>query len=351
MVKIATVPGRPLAIANAGDGSGRLFVAEQGGQMYFVKGGVVSAAFLNISGKVSGGGEQGLLGLAFHPAFPGDPRVFVFYTNGGGDIVVSSYVVPAGTPNAADPNSEVILLTIEHSAHANHNGGGLLFGPSGYLYVATGDGGGGGDPDENGQNKNSLLAKILRIDVDNPSGGRNYGIPGGNPFVGKDGADEVWLWGLRNPFRFSFDGDNGDLWIGDVGQSAWEEIDVARNGVGGLNFGWNDMEGNHCFEPSSGCATAGRTLPVAEYSHDYGFAVIGGNVYRGPQALLRGGYIYSDNSTGRIFALAAAGSGPKALVQVGNNAWGVAGYGEDEAGELYAADLDGSIHRVVGVAS
>ncbi|MCI0345823.1 MAG: PQQ-dependent sugar dehydrogenase [Chloroflexi bacterium] len=344
---IATVPGRPLAIANVGDASGRLFVAEQGGRVYIVEDRNVNGTpFLDVSDQVSGGGEQGLLGLAFHADYPDDPRVFIYYTNTGGDIVVSSFDVDPGAPDVVVPGSESVILTIEHSQYGNHNGGGLLFGPDGYLYVATGDGGGGGDPYGSGQNLDTLLAKILRLDVD--INGVPYGSPGTNPYVGRGGRDEIWLTGLRNPFRFSFDRDTGDLWIGDVGQNRFEEIDVARSGVDGLNFGWKIMEGAACFSPSSGCPQDGLTLPVVQYDHDLGLAVIGGYVYRGPQAVLRGGYIFSDNYSGRIWAVAAAGDGAKALVQVGQAAVGVAGYGEDEAGELYAADLDGSIYRVVG---
>ena len=351
--KIASVPGRPLAIANAGDGSGRLFVAEQGGRVYVIKGGTVSPTpFLDISGQVSGGGEQGLLGLAFHPNFPSDPRVFVDYTstNNVGDTIVSSFRVDPGAPDVVMPGSESNVIGITQP-YANHNGGAIAFGPDGDLYIALGDGGSGGDPENRAQNRDSLLGKILRIDIDHVPSGATYGIPGSNPFVGKAGADEVWLYGLRNPFRFSFDRANGDLWIGDVGQGLWEEVDVARAGVGGLNFGWRIMEGAHCFNPSTGCPQGGLTLPVVEYGHDLGFAIIGGNVYRGSaQPVLRGGYIFSDNYTGRIWAVAAGASGPQALVEVGVTAVGVAGYGEDEAGELYAADLDGSIYRVVGTA-
>ena len=341
------MPGSPLAVTNAGDGSGRLFVAEQGGKVYIVAGGIVNPTpFLDISGRVSGGGEQGLLGIAFHPTYPSDNRVFVDYTRSDGDIVISSFLVDAAIPVAV-PTSEAVLLTIEHSSQSNHNGGGIAFGPDGFLHISTGDGGGGGDPYENGQNTATLLGKILRIDVDHPSGGRNYGIPDSNPF-----GNEVWLYGLRNPFRFSFDRQIGDLWIGDVGQGAWEEIDVARAGVGGLNFGWDDMEGNHCFEPGSECATGGRVLPVVEYPHVNGHcAVIGGNVYRGSAyPILRGGYVFSDECSGYVWALDPAGSGPQTLVYVGNGAGGIAGYGEDEAGELYAADLGGQLYRVTAVA-
>jgi glucose/arabinose dehydrogenase len=348
---VATVPGRPLAIANAGDGSGRLFVAEQGGAVYIVKGGTVtSTPFLNISGQVSGGAEQGLLGLAFHPDYPTDNRVFVDYTDLAGDTVVSSFEVDPAAPSVVVPGSEVQILFVDQP-YANHNGGGIAFGPNGYLYIALGDGGSGGDPQNHAQDVGSLLGKILRIDIDHTSGGKQYAVPSSNPFVGKTGADEIWLYGLRNPFRFSFDRKNGDLWIGDVGQNKWEEVDVARAGVGALNFGWRVMEGAHCYNPSTGCSTAGKTLPVAEYSHDFGCAVIGGFVYRGSaNAVLKGGYIFTDECTGLTWAVNAAATGPQPLVQVADAAAGIAGYGEDEGGELYAANLGGKVYRVSAVA-
>jgi glucose/arabinose dehydrogenase len=345
---IVKIAGRAVTIANAGDGSNRLFVAEQGGRVFVMRDGkVLGTPMLDIRDQTSDGGEEGLLGLAFHPDFPTDGRVFVYYTNNDRDIVISSFDVTGGADSVVR-GSEQVILTIDHGTYGNHNGGGLLFGPDGYLYAATGDGGGGGDPFGSGQDLNTLLGKILRIDID---GGDPYAIPADNPFVSQGGArPEIWLTGLRNPFRISFDRSNGDLWIGDVGQNKWEEIDVARGGQGGLNYGWNVMEGAHCYKPASGCSQDGLTLPVAGYGHDLGVAVIGGYVYRGPQAVLNGGYLYSDNYSGRIWALTAAGDGAKALVQVGQGAVGVAGYGEAERGELYAADLDGTIWRVVGKA-
>jgi glucose/arabinose dehydrogenase len=349
--QVATVPGRPLAIANAGDGSGRLFVAEQGGRIYVIAGGSVRGTpFLDLSGQISCCGERGLLGLAFHPDFPADPRVFVDYTDPSGATVVSSFTVDPGTPNQADPGSEVVILTVPQP-YANHNGGTILFGPDGYLYISLGDGGSGGDPLNNGQSLGTLLGKILRTDIDHSSGGAGYAIPASNPFTGTAGAKgEIWLYGLRNPFRFSFDRATGDLWIGDVGQNAWEEVDVARAGVGGLNFGWRVMEGNHCYNPSSGCSTSDKTLPVVEYSHDFGCAVIGGYVYRGSASpVLRGGYVFTDECSGLTWAVRAAAGGPQALVQVAAGPGSIAGYGESEAGELYAASLGGQIYRISAV--
>ncbi len=349
---LTTVPGRPLAIANAGDGSGRIFVAEQGGRVYLIRNAhVVATPFLDVSGQVSGGGEQGLLGLAFHPRFTTDHRVFVDYTDRTGDTIVSSFLVDPGTPDTVVPGSEVVILTVDQP-YSNHNGGTIQFGPDGYLYIALGDGGSGGDPHNNGQGLDTLLGKILRIDIDHPSGGNAYGIPASNPLVAEPGArGEIWLFGLRNPFRFSFDRAGGDLWIGDVGQDAWEEVDVARAGAGGLNFGWRITEGGHCYNPRTGCSTTDLVPPVTEYAHDFGCSVIGGNVYRGAaQQVLRGGYVFSDACSGLTWAVNAAGSGSQALVKVADGPSGIAGYGEDEAGELYAADLDGHIYRVTATA-
>jgi len=350
--EVATVPGRPLAITNAGDGSGRLFVAEQGGRVYaFERGALVPTPFLDISGGVSVGGEQGLLGLAFHPDFPTDNRVFVDYTDVAGNTVVASFAVDPAVPGMVQPGSEEKILGADQP-YANHNGGAIAFGPDGYLYIALGDGGSGGDPQGNGQRLSTLLGKILRIDVDARSEGQSYAIPDTNPFAGTSGTrGEIWLLGLRNPFRFSFDRATGDLWIGDVGQNAWEEIDVARAGVGGLNFGWRTMEGTHCFSPGTGCATDGLTLPVLEYPHDLGCAVIGGNVYRGDAyPILRGGYLFSDECTGTAWALDAGAAGMQTPIQVGKAPDGIAGYGEDEAGELYAASLGGTIYRISATA-
>ena len=244
----------PVDVANAGDGSGRLFVVEQGGKIRIVRdGALVERPFLDIGGRITSGGERGLLGLAFHPDYPTDPRFFVDYTDRDGNTVVSSFRVSATDPDVADPGSESILLHVDQP-FANHNGGGLGFGPDGDLYIALGDGGSEGDPQGNGQRLDTLLAKILRIDVDGgAAAGAPYGIPADNPFVGTAGAKpEIWLYGLRNPWRFRFDRQTGDLWIGDVGQDAWEEIDVARAGVGGLDFGWNRTEGFHCYDPPTG---------------------------------------------------------------------------------------------------
>jgi glucose/arabinose dehydrogenase len=333
----------PLAVTAAGDGSGRLFVVQQGGQIRMVRSGsLVARPFLDISARITSGGERGLLGLAFHPDFPTDPRLFVDYTDAKGDTQVSSFSVDPATPDAASAASEVKLLHVAQP-YANHNGGAVSFGPDGFLYVSLGDGGSGGDPHDNGQSLRTLLGKILRIDVDHQSGGQAYAIPAANPFLGSaDALPEIFLYGLRNPWRLSFDRATGDLWIGDVGQNAWEEVDVARAGTSGQNFGWNTMEANHCFQPSSDCPKKGLTLPVVEYSHDAGCTVIGGNVYRGTaQAALAGGYFFGDYCSGTVWAVDPTGGGLRVPTVVLESKASISSFGEDEAGELYATDLGG----------
>ncbi len=355
LTTVATIGGRPLAVVNAGDGSGRLFVADQTGRIWIVRNGaVVADPFLDIATLVSCCGERGLLGLAFHPNYPADPRVFVDYTDTSGGTVVSSFLVPAGTPDRADPASEVVILTIVQP-YPNHNGGALAFSSGGLLHISTGDGGSGGDPEGYGQRLDTLLGKILRIDIDRTSGAGNYAIPAGNPFAGQSGARaEIWLTGLRNPWRISFDRATDDLWIGDVGQDAWEEIDVNRaNSGGGANYGWNRLEGDHCFPSGSSCNKTGFTPPIAEYDHAGNrCTIIGGVVYRGSASpLLRGGYLFADYCSGELWAIVAAGGGTQAPVSVGSTAFGLAGFGEAENGEAYAVNVEnGRLYRVVGSA-
>jgi glucose/arabinose dehydrogenase len=340
----------PLAAVSAKDGSGRLFVVEQGGLIRIVRdGAILPDPFLDLSGEISSGGEQGLLGLAFHPDFPTDPRFFVDYTDTNGDTRVSSFTVDASKPDVADPASEKRLLFVDQP-YANHNGGALAFGPDGDLYIGMGDGGSGGDPHENGQKLSTMLGKILRIDVDGATGDAAYKIPADNPFVNTAGAEPaIFLYGLRNPWRLSFDRATGDLWIGDVGQSAWEEIDVARAGTSGENFGWNRMEGAHCFRPDNGCDQTGLTLPVAEYSHAVGCTVIGGYVYRGSdQKALAGSYLFGDYCSGTIWAIDPAGDGLREPTVVAETDASISSFGEDEAGELYVTDISGGrLLRVV----
>jgi glucose/arabinose dehydrogenase len=344
---VATVSGGALAIAAPDDGSGELFVATQEGRIRSVAPGGATALMLDISKRISAGGERGLLGLALHPGFPSDPRAFVDYTDLEGNTVVSSFRI--STDGATfDPASEQVVLR-QVQPYPNHNGGGVAFGPDGFLYIAFGDGGSGGDPHGNGQNLGTFLAKMLRIDIDHPAGRLAYSIPADNPFATRARArPEIWLSGLRNPFRMSFDRLTGDLWIGDVGQGNWEEIDVVRAGdPGGENFGWNVMEGNHCFQPPDGCPTTGLTRPVSEYGHDQGCAVIGGNVYRGSaHPTLVGGYLFSDSCSGTLWAIPATTTMLVQPVPVGQVGGSPGGFGEDAAGEVYLATLDGTILRL-----
>jgi glucose/arabinose dehydrogenase len=338
----------PLDVADAGDGSGRIFVAEQAGRIRIVRDGtLVARPFLDITDRIASGGERGLLGIAFHPGYPTDPRIFVDYTDQAGNTVISSFRVSAGDPDAADPESEAKMLQV-NQPFPNHNGGGIHFGRDGMLYIALGDGGSGGDPQGNGQRLDTLLAKILRIDV---SGNDAYAVPPDNPFIATAGArPEIWLTGLRNPWRFSFDNATGDLWIGDVGQAAWEEIDVARRGASGLNFGWNVMEGFHCFKPSDGCDKTGLTMPVAEYGHDLGCAVIGGVVVRDPrQGRLDGGYLFGDACSDNLWLMDPTGDGRREPVLVERMGRTLSSIDAIDDGTVYATALgSGELLRISG---
>ncbi len=334
----------PLAIRNAGDGSGRLFVVEQGGQIWIVDDGVVSLTpFLDISDRVQAGGEEGLLGLAFHPDYESNGFFYVNYTRDGSpglETVIERYSASAGDPDVADPDSDFLVLEIDQP-YAPHNGGDIHFGPDGYLYIGLGDGG----DFATAQDLGSLLGKMLRIDVD---GGTPYAIPADNPFVGVPGAlDEIWAWGFRNPFRWSFDRATGDMLIGDVGEKLWEEIDfLPAESPGGENFGWPCREGAHDFMP--GGPTCGGPLvdPVLEYSHDFGCSVIGGYVYRGGAIPgLVGTYIYNDWCSGVTWLATETGPGIwESTPWDPFPTFGVVGYGEGEDGELYVV-VYGSISR------
>ena len=292
---------QPLDIQNAGDGSNRLFVVERSVTIrIFENGLVLDEPFLDVSKKVrTNGSEQGLLGLAFHPNYAENGRFFVNYTDVNGNTVVAGYLV-SGNANQADAKSETVLLHIAQP-YGNHNGGGVAFGPDGFLYIGLGDGGSADDPHGHGQNLNTHLGSILRIDVD---GGETYVVPADNPFVKEDGLPEIWAYGLRNPWRFSFDTLTGDLYIADVGQNEWEEIDYLPAGAaGGANFGWNFKEGTHIFvlEPPE---SLGVIDPVAEYNHDEGCSVTGGNVYRGDEfPEWQGVYFYADFCSGQMWGL------------------------------------------------
>lgn len=337
---------RPVAVRAASDGSGRLFIVEQPGRIRIIDGdGLRPIPFLDIANRVRDtSDEQGLLGLAFHPEYSSNGRFFVNYTDLSGDTVVAEYTRSDGDANVSDSSSEEIIMTIEQP-YSNHNGGDLAFGPDGYLWIATGDGGNGGDPQGNGQNLETLLGKLLRVDIDN---GSTYTIPPDNPFADDpEASDEIWALGLRNPWRFSFDRETGDLYIGDVGQGAWEEIDFeARSDLGGRNFGWNTMEGSRCFQ-SSNCSTEGLTLPVAEYGHALGCSITGGYVYRGTRfPALRGLYVYGDFCSGTLWAFAP---GEWAEAVVGQTGASISSFGEDENGELYLTDLwAGAVYLVSG---
>ena len=338
---------RPTYVTHAGDGSGRLFVLEKPGRILIVQdGSVLSTPFLNITNVVhDGGNEQGLLGLAFHPDFANNGRFFVAYTTTDTNSV-AEYRVTGSDPNVADPSSARVLMAIPDQ-YSNHNGGMLAFGPDGYLYIATGDGGSSGDPLDSGQSLDTLLGKILRIDVDS---GDPYGIPDDNPFVGQAGAKgEIWAYGLRNPWRFSFDRETGDLWIADVGQNRLEEINFqpASSG-GGENYGWRIMEGTSCFRPQTGCDPSGLVLPIFEYGHNQGCSVTGGYVYRGSAvAGLRGTYLFTDYCSGNLWATQRTGTGFE-TERVGSIIGGISSFGEDEDGELYILnDHGGALFRVV----
>jgi glucose/arabinose dehydrogenase len=345
---VASGLARPVTITHAGDGSGRLFIVQQGGKILIHDGTQVRPTpFLDLASLVSCCGEQGLLGLAFHPQYAGNGLFYVNYTNIAGNTVIARYHISAD-PNVADPGSAAVLLTIAQP-FSNHNGGQLQFGPDGYLYIGMGDGGSAGDPGNRAQNLGELLGKILRIDV---NGDPPYAIPPSNPFIGTTGArGEIWALGVRNPWRFSFDRLTGDLFIADVGQSNWEEVNLqAASSPGGENYGWRRMEGTHCFNPSTNCNDGSLTLPVLEYDHSLGCSVTGGYRYRGSRfQSLYGTYVYGDYCSGRIWG-AVGGAGGMTSALLLDTALLISTFGEDEDGELYVAHhgaADGAMYRIV----
>jgi glucose/arabinose dehydrogenase len=339
----------PLAVTNAGDGTGRLFVAQRNGIVRIVQGKTITGTFLDARSLVSqSGGERGFLGLAFHPDFETNRRLFIYYTQASDGAIIVSRLTANGAGTSVSVNTAQKLLQIPHSQYSNHNGGALAFGPDGYLYIGTGDGGGSGDPLGSGQSKTTLLGKILRIDVDG-SGDCIEGrcsIPSSNPFVGEAGDDEIWAYGLRNPWRISFDRSTGNLFIADVGQSRREEVNrQVSSSAGGLNYGWKVMEGSLCYSPSSGCNTSGKVLPVAEYNHSLGCSITGGHVYRGQsQRDLQGLYVYGDYCSGRIWTMNENGSGETVRRDTSLN---ISSFGESESGELYVTHLGGTLYRVI----
>ncbi len=322
---------RPVDLQSAQDGSGRLFIIEKYGVIRIYQNGqLLDQPFLNIDDRVNdSGNEMGLLGLAFHPNFEQNGWFYLNYTGDGGDTRISRF---QASGNTADPASEKVLMVVSQP-FPNHNGGAVAFGPDGYLYLGLGDGGAAGDPFKNGQNQNTLLGAILRIDVNN---GDPYSIPADNPF-----GNEVWAYGLRNPWRISFDRVTGDLWIGDVGQGRWEEIDYLPAGSpGGANFGWSVMEGGHDYD---GVFQDGMLLPVAEYSHDFGCSVTGGYVYRGSMPEWNGIYLYGDYCRGTVWGLILSNGQwqSQVLFEAGLR---ITSFGEDESGELYLLSDDGSVY-------
>ena len=330
-------------ITHAGDD--RFFVAEQGGMIKIINadGTVGDTPFLNVSSLISTGGERGLLGLAFHPDYDSNGYFYVNYTNTDGNTVVARYTRSEENEISADPESALIMLTVTQP-FSNHNGGCLRFGPDGYLYIAMGDGGDGGDPNDNGQNKNTLLGKMLRIDVDvTPP----YGIPADNPFVGIDGNDEIWAIGLRNPWKFSFNRLNGDLWIGDVGQENIEEIDRSVGNEAGLNYGWRCFEGSEPYNPEGCSLVEMYTQPFAEYTHDDtdGCSITGGYVYTGSTyPNLAGKYIFADYCNNTIGWADAEGNLTYSEAFEGNN---FTVFGEDINGELYVGGANsGTIYKI-----
>jgi len=335
-VRLETVASgfdRPLFVTHAGDGSGRLFVVEQGGKIRIVRNGnILAEPFLDLSKRLdSSSGERGLLGLAFAPDFATSRRFYVAHTAAtaagaaGPAVRIARYLAESALADRADPASESVVLEMADPA-SNHNGGMIAFGPDGRLWAGTGDGGSGGDPWDNARNPESLLGKMLRIDV-----------------ATAPPAVEVWALGLRNPWRFSFDRATAEIWIGDVGQNAWEEVDVAdAKRPAPLHFGWRTMEGFHCYDPRQGCDAKGLELPIYEYGHDAGCSVTGGYVYRGEAIpALAGRYLFSDYCTGVVWSLVRDERGKPTVNTVVNSDASVSSFGEDESGELYLCDLSG----------
>lgn len=338
---------KPTFLTHAGDGSGRLFIVEQPGQIRIIQNGnILPTPFLEITDRIKiESSEQGLLSVAFHPNFANNGYFFVNYTNTTGDTVIARYQI-ADNPDVADPHTEKILLTIGQP-YPNHNGGQLVFGPDGYLYVGMGDGGSAADPHNNGQRLDTLLGKILRLDVDNAD---PYGAPQDNPFVNlADTRPEIWSYGWRNPWRISFDSATGDMYVADVGQNKYEEVHVEMAGTpGGQNYGWRLMEGLHCFDPAD-CDPASLPveLPVTEYDHAQGCSITGGYVYRGSNyPELTGTYLYGDYCSGLVWGLRREADGGWSNAQMLASNANISSFGQDEQGEIYLVAHQGDIYRV-----
>jgi glucose/arabinose dehydrogenase len=338
----------PVGLQPVNDGSGRLFVVEQGGTLRIIQNGVLlPTPFLDITSIITSGGETGLLGLAFHPGYAQNGRFFVHYDRTVGSqlqSVIAEYARSATDPNLADPNSERILLTV-NQPFANHKGGQMNFGPDGFLYIALGDGGSEDDPLGNGQNTQTLLGKLLRIDVNTTTATAQYGIPPDNPFVNGGGLPEIFAFGLRNPWRFSFDTATGRLFVGDVGQDHFEEVDLVSKGD---NLGWNTMEGMHCFNPMTGCNMTGLKLPIAEYDHSEGNAITGGYVYHGNSIpALQNAYVFGDSGSGNVWMLQETTPGQFMRTQLMPTGRHIVSFGQDTSGEVYAVDYAGAVLKIV----
>jgi glucose/arabinose dehydrogenase len=340
---------QPLGLNHAGDHSNRIFVVEQRGVIWIIENGKKrETPFLDIQNKITAGGEMGLLGLAFHPGYSENHRLFVNYTEKsffkGIRSIIAEYKTGTDS-NKVDPGTEQILLSVSQP-FTNHKGGNLVFGPEGYLYIGFGDGGSGNDPLGNGQNLNTLLGKMLRIDIDHSSIGTFYGIPPDNPFVGRKNAlPEIWAYGLRNPWRYSFDALTGKLYVGDVGQKAREEIDIIQKGK---NYGWNIMEGNICTPGvNPNCQRNGLELPILDYGRTEGTAVIGGYVYRGDEIpSLCGVYVYGDFGNGRIWGLRYNGKSVTEQHLLLETHLQISSFGEDENHGLYVIDYNGEVLKL-----
>ena len=333
---------RPVALVFPNDGADRGFVVEQAGRIVLLDSDGDVATFLDIRDRVSDRGmEEGLLGLAFDPDFVSNGFFYVYYSASGPRRSVISRFSVSTEDSAADSNSEKVILEVEQP-YSNHNGGQILFGTDGFLYVGLGDGGSAGDPKGHGQNTGTLLGTILRLDVSVMESTGSYAVPTDNPFIGVEGArSEIWAYGLRNPWRFTFDSETGDLWAADVGQNALEEVDLIR---AGLNYGWNIMEGDECY--SRFCDTHGLELPIAVYGRDDGCSITGGYVYRGTRLpSLYGAYVFGDYCSGKIWALRYDGSRVTESIQLADTKLRISSFAEDAEGELYILDLDGEIYR------
>ncbi|MBL7733560.1 MAG: PQQ-dependent sugar dehydrogenase [Chitinophagaceae bacterium] len=342
----------PIDLTHAGDGTNRLFIAEQGGRIRIHDGtSLLVTPFLDISTIITTGGERGLLSLAFHPDYETNRYFFLYYTNLSGAITIARYQADAGNPNIADPLSGVVLLTIS-KPFSNHNGGDLNFGPEGYLYFATGDGGSGGDPNNFAQNGLSLLGKMIRIDVNNFLTPPYYIIPADNPYTTDPNVDDhIWSLGLRNPWRWSFDRNTNDMWIADVGQGNWEEVNFRpAAGTGAINYGWRCYEGNAAYNTAGCQPQSSYTSPIFVYPHSFatgGFSITGGFVYRGAEfPVLQGHYICADYVSGNVWIVYPDGAGGWLNRRQSGLPGNIAAFGEAENGTLYAVSLGGTVYKV-----